>query len=57
MKTIFTIFEDLKDAAITIKDHVNIKLINSLGSKFDTYVTFLNEKLATRNCYQTWTAP
>ena len=39
-----TILEELKDSAITIEDHVTVKIINSLGPKFETYVTVLNEK-------------
>lgn len=42
-----TILEKLQDGAITIKDHVTVKVINSLGPKFETYVTVLNKK--TRN--------
>lgn len=39
-----TIFKELKDSAITIKDHVKVKIINLLGPKFETDVIVLNEK-------------
>ena len=42
--TIKIILEELQDAAIMIKDHVTVKVINSLGPKFEIYVTVLNEK-------------
>lgn len=34
--------EEFHDTAITIKDHVIVKVINSLGLKFETYVIVLN---------------
>lgn len=42
--TMRTILEKLKNAAITIQNHVTVKVINSLGHKFETYVTVLNKK-------------
>ncbi len=33
-----TLLEELNDASITIQDHVTVKIINSLGLKFETYV-------------------
>ena len=39
-----TLLDELNDASITIQDHVTVKIINSLGPKFETYVTVLNEK-------------
>lgn len=42
--TMKTLLEELNDASITIQDHVTVKIINSLGPKFETYVTVLNEK-------------
>jgi len=35
--------EEIKDQGITIEEYVTIKIINSMGSEFDTYVTVLNE--------------
>lgn len=32
--TMKTILEELQDAIITIKDHITVKIINSLSSKF-----------------------
>lgn len=40
-----TILKKLQDVPITIEDYVTIKVINSLGPKFETYVTVLNEKV------------
>ena len=37
------ILEEIKDQGITIEEYVTIKIINSMGSEFDTYVTVLNE--------------
>ena len=39
-----TILKELQDTAIIIKNHVTVKVINSLGPKFETYITVLNEK-------------
>ena len=42
--TIKTFLEQLNETAITIQDHVTVKIINSLGPKFETYVTVLKRK-------------
>ncbi len=42
--TLKTLLEELNNSAITIQDHVTVKIINSLGPKFETCVTVLNEK-------------
>ena len=42
--TMKIILEELQDTAITIEDHVTVKVINSFGPKFETYVIVLNEK-------------
>lgn len=39
-----TLLEELNNTAITIQDHVIVKVINSLDLKFETYVTILNKK-------------
>lgn len=39
-----TVLEELNNIAITIEDYVIIKVINSLGPKFETYITVLNKK-------------
>lgn len=47
--TMKTLLEELNDASITIQDHVTVKIIKSLGPKFETYVTVLNEKARNEN--------
>jgi len=37
------ILKEIKDQGITIEEYVTIKIINSMSSEFDTYVTVLNE--------------
>lgn len=39
-----TVKEEIKDLNISIDDYVTIKVINSMGSGFETYVTVLNEQ-------------
>lgn len=39
-----TILEEIKDLKISIEEYVTIKVINSMGSGFDTYDTVLNEQ-------------
>lgn len=42
-----TLLEKLQNVAITIENYVTVKVINSLGPNFKTYVTVAKEK--TRN--------
>lgn len=42
--TIKTILEKLQDAAIIIKDHIIVKVINSFNPKFEIYIIILNKK-------------
>ncbi len=39
------ILEEIKNQGITIEEYVTIKIINSMSSDFDTYVTVLNESV------------
>lgn len=40
-----TFLDKFNDASIIIQDHITVKIINSLGLKFETYVTVLNKKV------------
>ena len=36
--------EKLNNGSITIQDYITVKIINSLGPKFETYIMVLNKK-------------
>ena len=45
--TMKTLLEEVNDLEITMKEWILVKIINSLGPTFETYVTVLNEKART----------
>ena len=49
--TMKTILKKLKNSTITIENHVTIKIINSLGPKFETYITILNKKAQNKKTF------
>lgn len=39
-----TILKELQNTAIIIKNHITVKVINFFSSRFEIYITVLNEK-------------
>ena len=48
-RTMRTVLEEIHEQKITIDEYVTIKIINSLGPGFKTYVTVLNEHVKIRS--------
>lgn len=48
-RSINVVLEDIEEQNITMKEYVTIKVINSLGPGFETYVTVLNEQARKEN--------
>ena len=46
---IVKILEKIKELDITMEEMVNIKLMNGLGSLFETYLTMLSQKARDEN--------
>ncbi len=39
-----SLLQKLNDVAITIQNHITVKILNTLGAKFETNITILNKK-------------